>query len=239
MITARTEDYLEKMFLLESAGLNITVTNLARCLNVSKGTVAAAVQKMASAGVLTHERYGALYFTEKGRLRGLSSWSRHVGLRDFFHEFWGMDRFRSSEMACAVAHHLDTMTDQRLYAMLEFFRRARANNEPWVYELCNAMDKPVLLPNPLSTFENGQKGSVVRLSAGEALRKRLQDMGFATGVLVTCVDVSRTGSLQITLKGKEMLLPRNEAATVWLRTVQGRRPLAKSKSLDYVCEKGA
>jgi hypothetical protein len=80
-----------------------------------------------------------------------------------------------------MEHHMDTVTDRSLYAMLEFLRSARANNEPWVYELCRAMDNPVFLPNPLSVFESGQKGSVVRVSAEEKMRRQLQDKGFNTG----------------------------------------------------------
>ncbi|MDR2527574.1 MAG: metal-dependent transcriptional regulator [Synergistaceae bacterium] len=217
MITARTEDYLEEVFLLESTGRDVTVTDLAERLGITKGTVTATVQKMVEAGMLTHERYGALHLTEKGRLKGLLVYRRHEGLRAFFHELLGVDRDRSSEMACSMEHYMDTVTDQRLYAMLEFFRRARADKEPWVYEMLHAMDNAqVLLPNPLSVLEGGQRGAVVRLSAEDALRKRLQDAGFTTGALVMCLE-NASGSLRVSLDGKETSLPRNEAAAVWLR----------------------
>ncbi|MDR2528545.1 MAG: metal-dependent transcriptional regulator [Synergistaceae bacterium] len=217
MITARTEDYLEEVFLLESTGRDITVTDLAERLRITKGTVTATVQKMVDAGMLTHERYGSLHLTEEGRLKGLVVYRRHEGLRAFFHELLGVDRDRSSEMACSMEHYMDAVTDQRLYAMLEFFRRARADKEPWVYEMLNAMDNSqVLLPNPLSILKGGQKGSVVRLSAEDSLRKRLQDAGFTTGALVTCLEASED-SLRVSLDGRETSLPRNEAAAVWLR----------------------
>ena len=217
MITARIEDYLEEIFLLESTGRDITVTDLAERLGITKGTVTATVQKMVDAGMLNHERYGSLHLTEKGRLKGLLVYRRHEGLRAFFHELLGVDRDRSSEMACSMEHYMDPVTDKRLYAMLEFFRRSKADREPWVDELFTTMETSVSLPNPLSVFEAGQKGLVVRLSADDKLRKQLQDMGFTTGATVTYLDVSATGSLQVLLDGREMSLPRNEAATVWLR----------------------
>ncbi|MDR1977898.1 MAG: metal-dependent transcriptional regulator [Synergistaceae bacterium] len=219
MITARIEDYLEEIFLLESTGRDITVTDLADRLGITKGTVTVTVQKMVDAGMLNHERYGSLHLTLEGRLKGLLVYRRHEGLRAFFHELLGVDRDRSSEMACSMEHYMDTVTDDRLYSMLEFFRRARADKEPWVDELFNAMETQVLLPSPLSVLENGQKGVVTRLSAEDKLRKRLQDMGFTSGAPVTCVDASATGSLRILLDGKELSLPRNEAAAIWLRMV--------------------
>ncbi|MDR1648697.1 MAG: MarR family transcriptional regulator, partial [Synergistaceae bacterium] len=56
MITARTEDYLEEIFLIESTGRDITVTDLADRMGITKGTVTATVQKMVDAGMLNHER---------------------------------------------------------------------------------------------------------------------------------------------------------------------------------------
>jgi DtxR family Mn-dependent transcriptional regulator len=219
MITARIEDYLEEIFLLESTGRDITVTDLAERLRITKGTVTVTVQKLVEAKMLNHERYGSLHLTAEGRRKGLLVYRRHEGLRAFFHELLGVDRDRSSEMACSMEHYMDTVTDDRLYAMLEFFRRARADKEPWVDELFNAMETQVLLPNPLSVLENGQKGIVTRLTADEKLRKRLQDTGFTAGVGVTCLDASATGSLRVSLDGRELAIPRNEAAAIWLRMV--------------------
>jgi DtxR family Mn-dependent transcriptional regulator len=219
MITARIEDYLEEMFLLEGTGGEVTVTDLAERLGITKGTVTVTVQKMVEAGMLNHERYGSLHLTREGRLKGLLVYRRHEGLRAFFHELLGVDRDRSSEMACSMEHYMDTLTDGRLYAMLEFFRRARADKEPWVDELFSAMETQVLLPNPLSVLEGGQKGVVIRLSAEDKLRKRLQETGFVTGASVTCVDASLAGSVRILLDGKDLSIPRNEAAAVWLRMV--------------------
>ena len=217
MITPRIEDYLEEIFLLESTGLAITVTDLAERLKITKGTVTATVQKMVEAGMLTHERYGSLHLTKEGRRKGLLVYRRHEGLRAFFHELLGLDRGLSSEMACNMEHYLDTVTDERLYAMLEFFRRARADKDPWVDELFSAMEQTqVMLPNPLSVFESGQKGVVLRLSANDKLRKQLQEAGFTPGATVTCV-ASSAGSMLVALDGGEITLPHNEATAVWLR----------------------
>ncbi|MDR1623038.1 MAG: metal-dependent transcriptional regulator [Synergistaceae bacterium] len=217
MITARIEDYLKEIFLLESTGRDVTVTDLAKRLGITKGTVTVTVQKLAREKLLNHERYGSLHLTVEGRRKGLLVYRRHEGLRVFFHELLGVDRERSSEMACNTEHYMDAVTGDRLYSMLDFFRRARADKESWVDELFNAMEARVLLPNPLSVLEDGQKGFVTRLTANEKLRKRLQNTGFTAGAGVTCLDASLTGSLCVALNGRELTIPRNEATAIWLR----------------------
>jgi DtxR family Mn-dependent transcriptional regulator len=216
MITARIEDYLEEIFLIESSGRDITVTDLAERMGITKGTVTATVQKMVDAGMLNHERYGTLYLTEEGRVKGLMVHRRHEGLHAFFHELLGVDRERSSEMACGMEHYMDTVTDKRLYAMVDFFRHAQMNREGWVSDLLVAMENGVLLPYPLSLVKSGQKGVITHLSAEEKLRRRLHGEGFSSGVAVVCLDASSGNSLKLSVANVEKTLPLNEAATVWL-----------------------
>ncbi|MDR2174391.1 MAG: metal-dependent transcriptional regulator [Synergistaceae bacterium] len=217
MITARIEDYLEEIFLIESTGRDITVTDLAERMGITKGTVTATVQKMVEAGMLNHERYGTLYLTVEGRRKGLMVHRRHQGLHAFFHELLGVDRERSSEMACGMEHYMDTVTDKRLYSMVDFFRRAQVNREAWVSDLLAAMEDGVILPYPLSLAESGQKGVVTHLSAEEKLRRRLQGDGFTSGAAIVCLDSASPNSLKISLAGAERTIPRSEAAAVWLK----------------------
>ena len=78
-LTARIEDYLEELYLLESTGREVTVTDLAERLGITKGTVTATVQKLVELGMVEHERYGALHLTPEGRRRGLEVFRRHEG----------------------------------------------------------------------------------------------------------------------------------------------------------------
>jgi DtxR family Mn-dependent transcriptional regulator len=217
MITARTEDYLKEIFLMESAGRDITVTELAKRLGVTKATVTATARRMVEDGVLNHERYSELYLTEKGRIKALSVYRRHEGMLVFFHELLGAGRILSSKMACGMEHYIDSSTGERLYSLLEFFRRARAEKEPWIEDFYKSIDNQVLLPQPLSVFSVGQNGVVTRLSSDGKLRKRLQDTGFTAGAKVACLDSSSPGLLKVALEGKELSMPRNEASAVWLR----------------------
>lgn len=216
MITARIEDYLEELFLLEGTGCTITVTDLADRLKITKGTVTATVQKLVDLDMVEHERYGALHLTEDGRRKGMVVFRRHEGFRSFFHEMLGLDREKSSEMACSMEHYVDNVTEERLYALLEFFRRAKADHEPWVDEAFTAIEKPITLPQPLTLTEPGTSGTVLRITANDTIRRKLADIGITTGIQLTLMSVS-DGTYTIKIKRSTLVLPLNEAATIWLQ----------------------
>ena len=217
MLSPRIEDYLEELFLLESTGRSITVTDLADRLKITKGTVTATVQKLVELDLVKHERYGALHLPEAGRRQGMTVFHRHEGFRAFFHELLGLDRDHSSEMACSMEHYIDSVTEDRLYALLEYFRKARAEHQPWVDEIFLAIEKPILLvPVPLTLCERGSEGAVLRLTADEPLRKELMKKGFVSGANVELLD---NEDEQFTCRvGKaEYELTLNEAATIWIQ----------------------
>lgn len=217
MLSPRIEDYLEELFLLESTGRSVTVTDLAERLKITKGTVTATIQKLAELELVNHERYGTLHLTDAGRRKGMTVFRRHEGFRAFFHELLGLDRDHSSEMACSMEHYVDSVTEERLYALLEYFRKARAEHQPWVDEIFLAIEKPILLvPVPLTLCDAGSEGAVLRLTADEPLRKKLVELGFTAGTEVTLI--KNENEVYTCKVGKHVVeLPLNEAATIWIQ----------------------
>ena len=217
MLSPRIEDYLEELFLLESTGRKVTVTDLADRLKITKGTVTATIQKLVELELVKHERYGNLHLTDAGRRRGMTVCHRHEGFRSFFHEMLGLDRDHSSDMACEMEHYIDPVTEERLYALLEYFRKAKAEHQPWVDEVFLAIEKPVLIvPVPLTLCETGSEGAILRITADEPLRKKLMKKGFAIGA-----EVRLTGNdseiFTCEISHDTVELPLNEAATVWIQ----------------------
>ncbi len=219
MITPRIEDYLEELFLIESTGHEVTVTGLAERLKITKGTVTATVQKLVELGLVEHERYGNLHLTDSGRRKGMSVFRRHEGFRAFFHELLGLDREHSSEMACSMEHYVDNVTEDRLYALLEFFRRAHAEHQPWVDEAFLAIERPIIiLPVPLTLCEIGAKGAILRLTADEEIRKELLERGFVSGTIVKLISVHEDKfDVQVQNSTEIISLNLNEAATIWIQ----------------------
>ena len=217
MLSPRIEDYLEELFLLESTGRKVTVTDLAERLKITKGTVTATVQKLVELELVKHERYGNLHLTDAGRRRGMTVFHRHEGFRAFFHEMLGLDRDHSSEMACSMEHYVDAVTEERLYALLEYFRKARAEHQPWVDEIFLAIEKPVLLaPVPLTLCDPGSEGAILRITADEPLRKQLVKKGFVIGAEVKLLD-NDDETFTCQLLHDTVNLPLNEAAAVWIQ----------------------
>ncbi len=217
MLSPRIEDYLEELFLLESTGRKITVTDLAERLKITKGTVTATVQKLVDLELVNHERYGNLHLTDAGRRRGMTVFHRHEGFRAFFHELLGLDRDHSSEMACSMEHYIDPVTEERLYALLEYFRKARAEHQPWVDEIFLAIEKPILLvPVPLTLCDSGSSGAILRITADEPLRKELTKKGFVIGAEVKLIrNDDEVFACEVSRKTVELQL--NEAATIWIQ----------------------
>ena len=217
MLSPRIEDYLEELFLLETTGRSVTVTDLAERLKITKGTVTATIQKLVELELVKHERYGNLHLTEAGRRQGMTVFHRHEGFRAFFHELLGLDRDHSSEMACSMEHYVDNTTEERLYALLEYFRRARAEHQPWVDEIFLAIEKPILLvPVPLTLCEPGSDGAILRITADEPLRKELVKRGFTSGAEVKLLDVdNEIFTCKIGHNTDKLKL--NEAATIWIQ----------------------
>ncbi|MBQ6971499.1 MAG: metal-dependent transcriptional regulator [Synergistaceae bacterium] len=217
MLSPRIEDYLEELFLLESTGRKVTVTDLADRLKITKGTVTATVQKLVELELVRHERYGNLHLTDAGRRQGMTVFHRHEGFRAFFHEMLGLDRDHSSEMACSMEHYIDAVTEDRLYALLEYFRKARAEHQPWVDEIFLAIEKPVLIvPVPLTLCEPGSEGAILRITADEPLRKKLLKAGFTIGAELKLLD-NDDETFTCQLPRETVGLPLNEAAAVWIQ----------------------
>ena len=217
MLSPRIEDYLEELFLLESTGRSVTVTDLAERLKITKGTVTATVQKLVDLELLKHERYGTLHLTDAGRRKGMTVFRRHEGFRAFFHELLGLDRDHSSEMACSMDHYVDNVTEERLYALLEYFRKAKAEHQSWVDEIFLAIEKPILLvPVPLTLCETGSEGIILRLTADEPLRKELIAEGFVNGAELKLLS-NENDKFSCEVGRKRFTLNLNQAATIWIQ----------------------
>ena len=116
-----------------------------------------------------------------------------------------------------MEHYIDSTTEDRLYALLEYFRRAKAEHQPWVDEIFLAIEKPILLvPVPLTLCEPESEGLILRLTADEPLRKKLIEKGFTVGAEVKLRD-NQDEKFTCSVGRHDYELPLNEAATIWIQ----------------------
>lgn len=76
-LTASVEDYLKAIYDLARAGAPAATTDLASQLGVTPASVTGMVRRLASQGLLTHQRYRGVRLTTKGRHAALRTIRRH------------------------------------------------------------------------------------------------------------------------------------------------------------------
>lgn len=216
-VSARIEDYMETIFAIEISGREATVTDLANSLGVAKATVVAAVRRLVTASMLTHERYGALQLTEAGRERALKIYRRHEHLTFLFHDILGFEPGRAMSMACAMEHEMDEKSEGRILGFVDYLVKSRRDGKAWVKDLLSVMGDERKLPRPLSMISVGESGLVSRITAGGSLRQRLLEMGFVPGTPVFRRGDAPLGDpMMVDIRGSEVALRRIEAASVWI-----------------------
>lgn len=225
MVSARIEDYLEAAFDMETRGLEPTVTALAERLAVTKGTVVSAIKKLVAAGMLEHERYGALGLTDTGRERALKIFRRHTFVSSLFSEVLGVEREKATHLACCMEHEMDEGTEQRLVVLTQFLSQAKREGAPWFAELQARLEKCHCLPMPLVMLDAGGKCTVVRVSAQGPLKRRLLEMGLVPGTSLQFLRTSPLGDpFEIQVGSTLLSLRRSEASTLWVRTEEADSP---------------
>ncbi len=71
---------------------------------------------------------------------------------------------------------------------------------------------------PLSTLQVGERARVVRLCAGESMRRRLLDLGLVCGTEVRCLQRSPAGDpTAYLIRGAVIALRRRDSACVMVR----------------------
>lgn len=217
-ISSRIEDYMEEIFALEISGREATVTDLANALGVAKATVVAAVRRLSAASMVNHERYGAFHLTDKGRERALRIHRRHEHLNFLFEDILGFGSERAGAMACVLEHEMDEEAEARIMGFVDYLARARKEGAGWVNELLSAMGDDQKLPRPLTMIQPGERGVVTRVTADEPLRSRLFTLGLAPGAVILRKTAPPGGeTIAIEAEGRETVLKRTEAASVWIR----------------------
>ncbi len=225
MVSARIEDYLEAAFDMETRGVEPTVTALAEKLAVTKGTVVSAIKKLVAAGMLDHEKYGALGLTDTGRERALKIFRRHTFVSSLFSEVLGVDRDRAVHLACCMEHEMDEQTEQRLVVLTQFLSQARREKASWFGELQERLLRCHCLPMPLVMVDEGVQCTLVRVTAEGPLKRRLLEMGLVAGTAMTFLRTSPLGDpLEIQVGSTLLSLRRSEASTLWVRTEEADAP---------------
>jgi len=134
MITGQSssmEDYLEAIGRLSEAGNIVRVTQLSKELEVSKPSVSAALNKLAKAGLVQHERYASIELTVEGRRVAEDVIHRHEIMHRFLVKILGIDRERAEEDACRMEHVLSLPSLERFSEFVDFLTSCPQSEPAW------------------------------------------------------------------------------------------------------------
>jgi DtxR family Mn-dependent transcriptional regulator len=119
MLTARTVDYLETIYLLSQRQDTVGVSQVAAERGVTIPTARAAVRKLKDAGFVRQERYGKIMLTKSGETRAATVYRTHRVLYRFLHGVLGVAAERADAEACRLEHELSADTLARLIDFLD------------------------------------------------------------------------------------------------------------------------
>jgi len=123
VLTARTTDYLETIYLLSRRQDTVGISQVAAERGVTVPTARTAIRRLKEVGCVRQERYGKIVLTQEGRRRAAQVYRTHSALFRFLHEVLGVPAGTADADACRLEHGLS----DRTLALLVGFLAARAS----------------------------------------------------------------------------------------------------------------
>src|ERR671910_3289782 len=162
-LTDAIQDYLKEIYKLEAAGRRVTTSALAEVLEISPPSVTAMLKKLATLGLVKHERYRGATLTERGERVALEVIRHHRLLEQYLVETLGLSIDAVHAEADRLEHALSEELEEHIDRSLGFPTRD-PHGDP--------------IPGPdlkldrvnatlLSTLEAGDQATVERIPDGD------------------------------------------------------------------------
>ena len=204
--TVAEEEYLQTMYWLQEAGLQITGANIARAMQVSAPTVHEMIGRLEGDGLVDRAEDKSLTFTEKGREHAANIVRRHRLIERFLTDVFDIPWDQVHEEAERLEHWMSPVVEER---MLNAIGDAKTcpHGHP-IYE--GARIEGV----PLADVEVGAKLTVLRFeNEAEDLLHYLMDTGLTPGQEGTMA-ASDDREVEVEVNGQRLTVSRSVAETV-------------------------
>lgn len=202
------DDYLKTVYAhTEWQDAPITPSQLATALGIAPSSVTEMVKKLAAAGLVAHQPYGAVRLTDAGRDRALQMVRRHRLIETWLVREFGYAWHEVHDEAEVLEH---TISDRLLEGIDQ--RLGRPRFDPHGDAIPDADGRTEREPFVLlADAAPGHTGRVLRVSDRDPdLLQALEDTGIAVGVVLTA---SADGIL---ISGSPAALPAGAAEVIWL-----------------------
>ncbi|MBN1492982.1 MAG: metal-dependent transcriptional regulator [Candidatus Omnitrophica bacterium] len=135
-LSANMEDYLEVIAMLKDEKGVVRVKDISDRMNVKKPSVTAAMNSLASKGLIEHERYGYIDLSVEGEKLAREVKERHDMLTRFFMDILGVSENSAETDACKIEHSLSKETSEKLMHLVEYLEMHAGERPPqWLKNL--------------------------------------------------------------------------------------------------------
>jgi DtxR family Mn-dependent transcriptional regulator len=162
-LTDAIQDYVKEIYKLEAAGRRATTSALAARLEVSPPSVTAMLKKLASLGLVEHQRYHGAKLTEQGERVALEVIRHHRLIEQYLVETLGLPIDAVHVEADRLEHALSEELEAHIDRTLGFPTRDPHGDPIPDAELNVALQDLT----PLSALEPGKKATVSRVPDGD------------------------------------------------------------------------
>jgi len=205
-LTEAVQDYLEKLYWFEEAGIEPTQANLARAMQVSQPSVTEMVRRLVDEGLVERDERKRLHFTKEGEEVAHHIVSRHRLIEVFLVKVLGIPWDEVHEEAHTFEHAISPTIERQMQALL-----AEATTCPHGHPIGDA---PREAGEILAALPTGSHVRVLRLENEDPdLLRVLKAAGVEPGDTITLQSVDDDGLTLETGLG-ERSLTLDAAATV-------------------------
>jgi DtxR family transcriptional regulator, Mn-dependent transcriptional regulator len=211
MVSESAQDYLKAIWKLQRSG-EMSTTALAEALAVSPASATAMLKKLATLGLVVHERYHGATLTPTGERMALEVVRHHRLLELYLMEALGLSWDQVHEEAERLEHHLSDELEARIDRALGFPTRDPHGDPIPSPELLLQSDEMVCL----SDLEAGSMTVVRRVPDGDPeLLRYLATLGLVPAEEVTILEQAPfDGPVTVEVRGARHAIGRSLAAQI-------------------------
>ena len=211
MVSESAQDYLKAIWKLQRSG-EMSTTALAEALEVSPASATAMLKKLATLGLVVHERYHGTTLTPTGERMALEVVRHHRLLELYLMEALGLSWDQVHEEAERLEHHLSDELEARIDSALGFPTRDPHGDPIPSPELLLQSDEMVCL----SDLEAGSMTVVRRVPDGDPeLLRYLATLGLVPAEEVTILEQAPfDGPVTVEVRGARHAIGRSLAAQI-------------------------
>jgi DtxR family transcriptional regulator, Mn-dependent transcriptional regulator len=211
-LTDAIQDYVKEIYKLEAAGRRPTTSALAAQLGVSPPSVTSMLKKLASLGLVDHERYRGARLTRKGERVALEVIRHHRLIEQYLSQTLGLPIDALHAEADRLEHALSEELEAHIDRSLGFPTRDPHGDPIPGPDL--KIDRVEVIP--LSTLQAGAKATVERIPDGDGeLLRYLSKLKLTPGSRVEVRDAAPfDGPLTVRIGGADHAISRDLAAQI-------------------------